>query len=158
MTLVSLFQRIQLSTWASLEFDVRSARRIFAASARRNPIILEKLAKNLKIIRCQVNADTVIQKLKVRHPLSNPHSETYADSRDVLSWWIKLATKCLHADIHAVDLPVNNNVSLVLMRPVFHSIKNQRWDKKEMTIAPSAILMDFPKEHVSNLVADISSI
>jgi rRNA pseudouridine-1189 N-methylase Emg1 (Nep1/Mra1 family) len=50
--------------------------------------------------------------------------------------------------IHAVDLPVNNNVFLALMRPVFHLMKNRRWDKKAMTIAQSAILTDFLKAHV----------
>ncbi len=60
--------------------------------------------------------------------------------------------------ILAVDSLANNNVSLVLMRPVFRLMKNLQWDKKAMTIAQSAILMDFLKVHVLNLTADISSI
>jgi hypothetical protein len=158
MMLGSLFQRIQLFTWASLGWDARSARRIFAASVRRSPTILEKLAKNSKIIKSQANVDIAILRLKGRRPQSSLHSETSADSSYVLSWWIKLATKCSDADIHAVDSPVNKNVSHALMKPVLNIIKNQRWDKKAMTIASFAILKDFPKVHAWNLVADISFI
>jgi hypothetical protein len=55
-------------------------RKISVVSARQSHITSEKLAKNLKIIKRQVNADTATQKLKELLHLSSQLLETCADS------------------------------------------------------------------------------
>ena len=62
-----------------------AVKRIFAASARQDHIISERIAKNTKSLKRLANAGSVLRKsFSLLHPL-NLHSEMYADDKNALS-------------------------------------------------------------------------